>query len=154
MATKHGRMVAHLDVLLPIKSHDPLITRSCDITWQAKTIKISSLSQCLWPQNVVGWWLILKGSYNKAHNALIMWSGKFTWQTKIIISLLPECLWPPNMVEWWHTLRESYYKVILRFDHEVMHGHVKSKNHYIRTTRVPMTKNLEEWYLTLMSSYL
>ena len=33
----------------------------CDITWQAKTI-ISPLPQCLWPWNMVVWWLIFKGS--------------------------------------------------------------------------------------------
>ena len=45
MATKLGRMVAD-DGLLPIKSHDALITGSCEITTQAKTI-MSSLSHCL-----------------------------------------------------------------------------------------------------------
>ena len=46
MATKLGRIVTHLDGLLPIKSHDPLITRSCKITWFTKTIT-SPLLQCL-----------------------------------------------------------------------------------------------------------
>ena len=31
MATKLGRMIACLDGLLPIMSHDPLITWSCEI---------------------------------------------------------------------------------------------------------------------------
>ena len=31
MATKLGRMIASLDGLLPIMSHDPLITWSCEI---------------------------------------------------------------------------------------------------------------------------
>ena len=61
MTTKLSRMIAHLDELLPIKSHDSLITWSCDITWQDKVIT-SPLPQCLWPWNLVGWWLILKGS--------------------------------------------------------------------------------------------
>ena len=43
----------------------------------------------------------LEGLINiKSHNALITWSYKVTWQSKIIISLLPECLRPPNLVEW------------------------------------------------------
>ena len=61
MATKLSRMVAHLDGLLPIKSHDSLIMWSFKIMWPAKTI-IFPLSLCLWPQNMVKWWLILKGS--------------------------------------------------------------------------------------------
>ena len=51
MATKLGWIIIYLDGLLPIKSHDPLITWSCKITWQAKII-ISSLPQYLWPQNL------------------------------------------------------------------------------------------------------
>ena len=61
ITTKLGKMAAHLDGLLPIKIHYPLITWSCHITWQAKII-IYLLAQCLWPWNFVGWWLILKGS--------------------------------------------------------------------------------------------
>ena len=58
---KIGRMLTYLDEFLPIKSHHPLITWSCKITWQTKTI-LSPLPQCLWPWNIVGWWLILKGA--------------------------------------------------------------------------------------------
>ena len=52
--TKLGRMINNLDTLLPIKSHDPLITWSCDITRQTKT-SISPVSACLWPPNLTGW---------------------------------------------------------------------------------------------------
>ena len=38
MATKLGRMMTYLDWLLPIKSHDHMITWSCKITWQTKVI--------------------------------------------------------------------------------------------------------------------
>ena len=38
VATKLGRMVVHLDLLLPKKLHGPLITLSCEIKSQAKTI--------------------------------------------------------------------------------------------------------------------
>ena len=54
MATRLGRMVTFLDVLLPIKSHDSLIMWPCEITWQTKTT-ISPLSECLWPPNLAGW---------------------------------------------------------------------------------------------------
>ena len=40
------------------KSHDPLITWYYQITWKTKTI-ISPIPQCLWPPNLLGWWLTL-----------------------------------------------------------------------------------------------
>ena len=46
MASKLVKMVNYPDGLLSIKPHEPLITWSCEITRQTKTI-ISSLSQCL-----------------------------------------------------------------------------------------------------------
>ena len=38
MASNLGRIITYLNVLLPIKSHVPLIAWSCEITWQTKTI--------------------------------------------------------------------------------------------------------------------
>ena len=46
MATKLDKMITYFDGLLPIKSHDSLITWSCGITWKTKTI-ISPIPQCL-----------------------------------------------------------------------------------------------------------
>ena len=66
MTTILGRMVTYLDGLLPIQSHDPLIMWSCEIMWQAKT-SISPLAHCLWPRNLLGWLLILKGSQRESH---------------------------------------------------------------------------------------
>ena len=57
----------HKGVLL-IKSYDPLIMWSCQITRQTKTI-ISPQPHCIWSQNVGGWWLPLMNS----HNPLNMW---------------------------------------------------------------------------------
>ena len=72
MATKFGIMVTHLEGLLPIKSHDtpikshdPLRTFSCKMTWQTKTI-ISSLPQCVCPSNLAGKWLTLNSVCCKA----------------------------------------------------------------------------------------
>ena len=61
IATKLGRMITYFDGLLPITSHDTLISLSCEITWQTKTI-IFPIPQCLWPPNLVGCWLTLSGS--------------------------------------------------------------------------------------------
>ena len=57
-----------------IKSHDPLITWFYEITWQTKTI-ISPLPQNLWPPNLTGWWLTLRGSYPWCYSTL--WSRGF-----------------------------------------------------------------------------
>ena len=38
MPTKFGRMVNYYEVLHYIKSHDPLIARSCEILCQTKTL--------------------------------------------------------------------------------------------------------------------
>ena len=52
MAIKLGRMITDADDgLLPINSHDSLITWFCKITWQTNII-ISSLPQWLWPPNL------------------------------------------------------------------------------------------------------
>ena len=51
MATKIGRMVTYIDRVLPINSHDHIITSSWEITCQTKNI-ISPLPQCLWLQNL------------------------------------------------------------------------------------------------------
>ena len=42
--TKFGRMSSYLDGPLPIKSHDPLFTQFCEITWRTQII-IPSLQQ-------------------------------------------------------------------------------------------------------------
>ena len=45
VTTKHGKVVTYVDGFLPIKSYDPFITWSSEITWQTKTIA-SPLPQC------------------------------------------------------------------------------------------------------------
>ena len=44
IATKLGKMVTYDERLLPIKSHDLLITWSCEITWQTKNISTTAMS--------------------------------------------------------------------------------------------------------------
>ena len=106
-ATKLGRMVAYLYGLLLIKSQDPLIKWSYEITWQTKTI-ISLLLQCLRLSSMAGWWFNLRLLPIKSHDPLIVWACKITWQTKTIISPVPQCLWLPNLTEWWHTMWSSH----------------------------------------------
>ena len=76
VVTKLGRMVTYHEGLPSIISHDLLITWSCEIIWQTKSI-ISPVPQYLWPQNLVGWWLTLRGSYRYSH--LTFWLCGLAW---------------------------------------------------------------------------
>ena len=53
MATKLARMVINFQELPPIMLFDPLVTFSCSITWQTKTIIINNKTRS-W--NNVAWW--------------------------------------------------------------------------------------------------
>ena len=85
MATQLGRMVIQLDSFLPIKSYGPIITWSCKIMWQNKTI-ISPLPRCLWPPILPGWRLALRGFYHIITWPLIRWSCWIKRKFKIYIS--------------------------------------------------------------------
>ena len=75
LATKLDRMVAHLDGLLPIKFHYPLLTWSCDITWQA-AYYISIITVPL-TTKLGRMATYLEGLLTiKLHEALVMWSCK------------------------------------------------------------------------------
>ena len=77
MSTKPGRTVNYRKGLLPIQSHDPLITWSSKIMWQTKT-NIFPLSQCLWPPNLTGWWHTMRCSEPLHHMILpsrILWGN-------------------------------------------------------------------------------
>ena len=122
MATKLGRMVAHLDGC----SHK--------VTWLFDHVilqdLVTSQNHCISTITVpmttkLGRMLTyLKGLLTiKSHNALITWSCKVTWQTKIIYSQ-PECLW----LQTWQNDNSTWwvptYKVTSPFDHVVLRDHV------------------------------
>ena len=65
MTTKLSRVVTYHERLPFIKSHDFLITLSCVVTWQTKTI-VSPVKQWLRPPTLVGWWLTWRVSTCKA----------------------------------------------------------------------------------------
>ena len=96
VATKLGRMITYLDRLLAIKSHDLLITWSCEITWQTNHfISTTTVPKATKLFRMV---IHLERLWNiKSYKALIMWSCKVTWETKTHISLLQECGWQPNL---------------------------------------------------------
>ena len=68
MATKLGTMVIRLEGLL-LKLLDPLITWSCDITWQTRNV--SPLPQWLWPQNLARWWFTMRVFYPLSHMTIL-----------------------------------------------------------------------------------
>ena len=105
MPIKVDRIVTYLHGFLLLKSHEPLIAWSCEMTWETK-IFISSLPRCLSMVTKLGKMVIYIDEFVpiESHNPLVMWSYKITWQTKIFIVSLPQCLWPPNLASWWLTI--------------------------------------------------
>ena len=69
LTTKLSKMLDYIELLPPIESHKPSMMWSCKITWQTRSI-ISPLPQCLWPPNLVGWWLTLRFSYTWSQKTL------------------------------------------------------------------------------------
>ena len=70
IATKYGKVVNYCEGLPPLESHDPLMTWSCEITWQIKNMSTTTMP--LTTKLVGGW------SYNPS----IMWftNGYQIWQ--------------------------------------------------------------------------
>ena len=62
MIFKLAKLVTCHEGLLPIFLLHHLVTWSCKIMWETKTI-MPPLPQYLWPQNLAGWWLILIDFY-------------------------------------------------------------------------------------------
>ena len=71
IATKPGTEVINHERLQLIKSSKLLIMWCCKVMWQTETIT-SPLPQCLWPQNLVGWWLTWTASTHK-----VTWSCNY-----------------------------------------------------------------------------
>ena len=69
LTTKLSRIRTYFEGLLPINLLNSLVTWSCEITWQTKTI-ISPIQQCLWPPILAGWWDI---------EGLLPWSHMTLW---------------------------------------------------------------------------
>ena len=84
----------------------------------------------------------------KLFYALITWSCKVTWQTKIIYSQ-PECLW----LQTWQNDNSTWwvptYKVTSHFDHVVLRDHLTNWNNYIFTTTKSMVTKLTRMVIYL-----
>ena len=144
MVTKRDRMETNLEGLLPVKSQDPLITWSCNITWQTKTITsplpvptITKLTRIV--TNLEGLLPIM------FLDLLVMWSCKITWQTKTIISLRTGCLMTTKLgigVTCYEGVQSI--KVTWPFDHIFFHDHM-TKLKTSRLTECLWPPNLAEW---------
>ena len=113
-----------------IKVHGPLVTWSCAITWQTKTV-ILPLPQSLWQQKLREWCL-MRVPTHKITRSLVTQSCEITRQTKTIISLLTQCLWTPNLVGWWLTFTSSHSSshIILQW-HDLVRSRDKLKPWYL-----------------------
>ena len=76
--TRLGRMVIYLEGLIPIELPHTFVTWPSKITGQTKTV-ISPLPQSLWPLNLAGWWLTMKGSHSFTHGV--------TWAFYLLVLL-------------------------------------------------------------------
>ena len=127
IATKVGRIVTYLEGLLPIKLHRSLITLTtwfCEITWHTISIYISTttapmttrlgrvvinfkrlLGKCLWPPDLAGWWLTLRGSWVLSLMTLEP-RGRTRSLAKLkLLYLYYHSLWSPYLAGWWPTMR-------------------------------------------------
>ena len=66
MAPKHGKVVTFHEGLWSINSHNLLIECSREFTWQIK-ITVFPLSQCLFSQDLPGWWHTVRSSHRGGH---------------------------------------------------------------------------------------
>ena len=69
MATKLGRVGIYNQKLPSINSHNPLITWSCKVTWNIRSV-ISSIQRGLWPPNMARWWLTMRSFQPKKYTTL------------------------------------------------------------------------------------
>ena len=122
-STKLDRVVTYHEEVPPINSLDPLITWSCNITWQTKIITPLAGLLPIWSHDFARSRDKLTPLYLHCHSAF----GHQTWQngdlsrgapnhkvtqrcdhvvlqshvkTKIVIFPLLQCLWPANLTRW------------------------------------------------------
>ena len=130
VATKLGIMVAYLNRLLPIKSHDRLLTWCCGSPDKVKqSLRLKKFCRMV---TYLEWLLTIKSlnplshgltrSHGKQkvfylhyqrvsmitklsrHETLTTRSCQITRQTKTIVSPIPQWLWLTNLVRWWLNL--------------------------------------------------
>ena len=103
LATELGRVVNCHKGLSPIESHDLLITWPYKITRKNK-FYISPPPQCLWPSNLVEWWLTERESHQT------FWSRHLARSCDKIrpLYLLYHNTYDHQTAGWWLTERGSH----------------------------------------------
>ena len=108
ISAKLDRLMTYLDRFLAIKPLDPLITWSCEITWQTRII-ISPLPWSYIATKLGRVVTFLNGLVPiKLHGSWVTWSCKITWQIKKIISPLLQFLCLPSLAGWQLIIRDSH----------------------------------------------
>ena len=110
--------------------NDPLVTWSCEVTWQIENL-ISSLPQTLWPPNMVGWELMVRGTH--------LWSHMILWQRNTSSLTRPMAMKIGNLVTYgevnaprkWHIpptnwsrdkLKANYFFLQMAYDQQTLQG--------------------------------
>ena len=116
MTTELGRIATYFDGLLPIKSHDLLIKRSCKITWQTKYI-----IHCHSSYDHQTWQVSDLPVGVPTHKITLpfdqVFFAKSCDQLKSLISPLPQCLLPPNLLTWSCTFSYGSYEKLKIYLH-------------------------------------
>ena len=96
---------------------------SCETRWKTKTI-ISLLTQCLWPQNLTGWWLYFTSIHKVTWPQKKRCPAKSRGKLKSYIhydNVWGYKTWQGGDIHW-----EAFFnKITQTLDHVVLQGHVK-----------------------------
>ena len=135
MTTKLGRMMTYLDEILPIKSNDPLITWSCEITWQSKTI-IPTLPQFLCsPDDDIPWEApnhkVIQSFDHVVFQVHVTNKNPYISTTRVPLAI--------KLGKMMIYLDGLLYKVSWPFDHVVLKDYVTNESQYITTIRAPIS---------------
>ena len=126
MDTRISRVVIYHKGLIPIKSHDPLITWSCEITWQTKII-ITQLTEWFMVTKLCSMGTYLDGFLTiKSHDPLI---------TKQLYLHYNSAYGHCRML----TYLEGFITIK---SYNILLDHVTNESLYISTTRLAMATKL------------
>ena len=152
MATKPGWMIIYPDGLLQIKSHKSLITWSCKIMWQTKTIT-PPIPQCLCLPKLVGCWLPLSGSHPISYSTL--WWHSFARShdklNPLYLHNYSTCYhqsWQDGDLSW----GDSIVLVTWSFNHVALLYHLQTKNMSLLLQYLWPANLTRWWWHTLKSS--
>ena len=115
-----GRMITYFDGLLAIRSHDPWIMWSCEITWQTK-LYIYVYGHQTWQDGNLSWWI-------PAYKVMTFWSrglDRLRDQLKSLHlhyhSVYGHQTWQDGNLPWWARTHKATWPI----DHVILWDHVK-----------------------------